>query len=273
MARGSELPEAVRQRLQRLFLEAKPHFDARRWDEAIARFREIVRLDPNNPQAHHDLGMMWLFSGRPDEAALSLARALELKPLFDSALGHLATVLLQLGREHEALLAYRKLGRSADDPAARVLFGPGAEDGGPPGGSGEGASRSPRSGAADGQGAGSPRGAPVGPRDVRGGRGPSQEGDRGFPGRLSATGPGEAHDGGRPPAHGSHAWTSRWASSRRVSAHQRSLRSGQGLRRFGRLRRGDAALRGGKPAEGDVGAPRSRGAGGKVRQPYCGLHG
>ena len=112
----------MRQRLQRLFLEAKRHFDARRWDEAIALFREIVRLDPNNPQAHHDLGMMWLFSGRPDEAAASLQRALELKPGFDSALGHLATALLQQGREHEALLAYRKLGRSADDPAARRFY-------------------------------------------------------------------------------------------------------------------------------------------------------
>ena len=119
---GSEPPAAVRQRLQRLFLEAKQHFDARRWDEAIARFREIVGLDPSNPQAHHDLGMMWLFSGRPDEAALSLERALELKPGFDSALGHLATALLQLGREHEALLAYRQLGRSADDPAARFYL-------------------------------------------------------------------------------------------------------------------------------------------------------
>ena len=119
---ASEPPAAVRQRLERLFLEAKGHFDARRWDEAIALFREIVRLDPNNPQAHHDLGMMWLFSGRPDEAAVSLARALELKPFFDSALGHLATALLQLGREHEALLAYRQLGRSADDPAARRFY-------------------------------------------------------------------------------------------------------------------------------------------------------
>jgi len=120
--RGSEPPAAVRQRLQRLFLEAKRCFDARRWGEAIPLFREIVRLDPNNPQAHHDLGMMWLFSGRPDEAAASLRRAVELRPGFDSALGHLATALLQQGREREALLAYRKLGRSADDPALRRFY-------------------------------------------------------------------------------------------------------------------------------------------------------
>jgi tetratricopeptide (TPR) repeat protein len=116
---GSQPPPAVRQRLQSLFLEAKRHFDARRWGEAIAPFREIVRLDPMNPQVHHDLGMMCLFGGRPDEAALSLERAVELRPGFGSALEHLATALLQLGREREALLAYRRLGRSADDPVAR----------------------------------------------------------------------------------------------------------------------------------------------------------
>ncbi len=108
-AQASAPPAALRERLQRLFLAAKRHFDARRWGEAIALFREIVRLDPNNPQAHHDLGMMWLFSGRPAEAAASLERAVELRPGFDSALGHLATALLQQGREREALLAYRQV--------------------------------------------------------------------------------------------------------------------------------------------------------------------
>ncbi len=165
-----EPPDAVRQRLERLLLEAKRHFDARRWDEAIALFREIVRYDPNNPQAHHDLGMIWLFSGRPAEAAASLERAVELKPGFDSALGHLATALLQQGREGEALLAYRRLGRSADDPAARRFYLALAlkMEGRPE----EAEKELARSGAADGQGAGSPRGALVGPWDVRGGRGP-----------------------------------------------------------------------------------------------------
>ena len=79
-ALGSQPPAALRERLQPLFLEAKRHFDARRWAEAIPLFREIVRLDPNSPQAHHDLGMVWLFSGRPAEAAASLERAVELSP-------------------------------------------------------------------------------------------------------------------------------------------------------------------------------------------------
>ncbi len=121
-AEASAPPAAVRQRLQQLFLEGKRHFDAQRWAEAIPLFSEIARLDPKNPHVHHDLGLMWLFCGRPAEAAESLERAVELKPGFDSALGHLASALLQLGREHETLLVYRKLSRSADDPATRRFY-------------------------------------------------------------------------------------------------------------------------------------------------------
>jgi Flp pilus assembly protein TadD len=118
-AQGSAPPAAPRERLRALFLAGKQHFDAGRWAEAIPPFQEIVQLDPNNPQAHHDLGMTLLFCGRPAEAAASLERAVELKPDFSSALGHLAAALHQVGREREALLAYQRLSGSADDPISR----------------------------------------------------------------------------------------------------------------------------------------------------------
>jgi tetratricopeptide (TPR) repeat protein len=117
---GSEAD--LRRRLRALFLAGKQHFDAKRWAEAIPPFREIAQLDPNNPQAHHDLGMTLLFCGRPAEAAASLERAVELKPDFSSALGHLAAALHQVGREREALLAYQRLSGSADDPISRRFY-------------------------------------------------------------------------------------------------------------------------------------------------------
>ncbi|MGO9931088.1 MAG: tetratricopeptide repeat-containing sulfotransferase family protein [Steroidobacteraceae bacterium] len=112
----------MRQRLEALLLAATRHWNAGSWTEAIASYQEIVRLDPNSPQAHYDLGTMWLFCGRPAEAAASLKRAVELKPGFDSALGHLATALFQQGLESEALRAYRRLGRRADDPVQRLFY-------------------------------------------------------------------------------------------------------------------------------------------------------
>ena len=118
-ARESPRSPALRHRVQALFLAATQHWEAGRAAEAISLFREIARLDPNSPQAHHDLGLAFLRSGWLIEAAASLQRALELQPSLDSALGHLGAALLQLGREREALLAFRKLGRRADDPIER----------------------------------------------------------------------------------------------------------------------------------------------------------
>jgi tetratricopeptide (TPR) repeat protein len=118
----SPLSPALLQKLQQLLLAANQHFEAGRWAEAVSLFREIARLDPNNPGPHHDLGMMWLFSGRPAEAVVSLERAVELRPDFDSALEHLAAALLQVGRERDALLVCRKLSAKANDPILRQFY-------------------------------------------------------------------------------------------------------------------------------------------------------
>ena len=121
-AQVSRRSPALRHRLQGLFLAATQHWDAGRGTEAISLFQEIVRLDPNSPQAHHDLGVACLRSGWLAEAAASLQRAVELQPSLDSALGHLTTALYEQGREREVVLAYRKLSRRADDPAARRFY-------------------------------------------------------------------------------------------------------------------------------------------------------
>src|SRR5271156_6698303 len=42
-AEGAPRSAVQRERLQRLFLTAKQHFDAKRWAEAIPMFREIVQ--------------------------------------------------------------------------------------------------------------------------------------------------------------------------------------------------------------------------------------
>ena len=109
---------------ERLSLAAAQHCDGGRWAEAISLYEEIVRLDPDSPQARYDLGVACLRVGRLAEAVASLERAVELNPGFDSALSCLASALLRQGRESEALLAYRRLSRTADDPLARRHFSP-----------------------------------------------------------------------------------------------------------------------------------------------------
>jgi Flp pilus assembly protein TadD len=58
-------------------------FENRDRDEAAVALRELVRLDPNDPSAFHNYGVILLQLGRIQEAGLCLTQSLHLRP--DSA--------------------------------------------------------------------------------------------------------------------------------------------------------------------------------------------
>jgi tetratricopeptide (TPR) repeat protein len=115
-------PSVPRRRLEGLTLAAKAHCDAYRWADAIPLLHEVVRFDPNNAEAHYNFGVACQACGRSAEAVAHLQRAVELRPSFELALAHLAAGLVQQMREPEALAAYRRLSRRAEDPLARRLY-------------------------------------------------------------------------------------------------------------------------------------------------------
>jgi tetratricopeptide (TPR) repeat protein len=51
-----------------LFATGMRHWDAGRRRDAIAAFREIIRLDPDTPDAHYNLGFAYFRSGCLSEA-------------------------------------------------------------------------------------------------------------------------------------------------------------------------------------------------------------
>ncbi len=112
---GASAPQAPRQRLQELFRQTKQHWDAGRFAAAIPLLQEIVRLDPNAAQAHHDLGITLLRCGRTTEAAASLQRAVELNAGSGRVLPHFAYALEREGRDREASAAYRRAAQLAND--------------------------------------------------------------------------------------------------------------------------------------------------------------
>jgi tetratricopeptide (TPR) repeat protein len=118
---STPMPETKR-RLQGLLETAKQHWGAEQWPEANALFHEITRLNPNSRDAHCDLGVTYLRLGRLQEAAASFRRAVELRPGWVRALRLLAQALEPQGLEAEALFAYRKLARTADDPVERLHY-------------------------------------------------------------------------------------------------------------------------------------------------------
>jgi TolB-like protein/cytochrome c-type biogenesis protein CcmH/NrfG len=105
-----------------------------RFDEAIARYRRAIELDPLNPQVWRTLGNTLYYAGRHEEAAAALRKALELAPDMSNTHALLGRVSLAQVRYEDALaemekekhpfwrlfgraLAYHALGRKKESDA------------------------------------------------------------------------------------------------------------------------------------------------------------
>jgi Flp pilus assembly protein TadD len=79
-----------------------------RSDEALAHFREAVRLDQEFTEAHANLGLALKASGRLDEAVAHCERAVQLAPDVANFHFSLALVLKAAGRRDEAVEQYER---------------------------------------------------------------------------------------------------------------------------------------------------------------------
>src|SRR5690606_1634000 len=99
-----------------------PAFDEGNWlyafmgrhDRAVELSRRGLRLNPDDPEAHKDLGLTLLWAGRADEAIGSFRRAVDLKPEDPVAHLFLGRAYLRQGHRAEAL---------AEIKMSRQLFG------------------------------------------------------------------------------------------------------------------------------------------------------
>jgi tetratricopeptide (TPR) repeat protein len=82
--------------------------DESRLDEAIATFREAIRLRPTYFEAHVNLGIALDKKGDLDDAVAVLREAIRLNPGDAPAHSALGNALSHLGRVDEAIGAYRK---------------------------------------------------------------------------------------------------------------------------------------------------------------------
>ena len=86
-----------------------------RIQEAIASYREALRLEPEYAEAHNNLGRALKDVGRNEDALAHANRALRLKPDYADAHYNLGTVLQRLGRIEEAIAHYRDVLRIQPD--------------------------------------------------------------------------------------------------------------------------------------------------------------
>ena len=71
--------------------------------EAVAAYRRIVKAHPDNPEAHHNLGVALRAEGHGDEAIAAYRRAIELRSGYAAAHHNLGQALDGAGRPMEAL--------------------------------------------------------------------------------------------------------------------------------------------------------------------------
>ena len=84
------------------------HFQAGRYDEAIAEYRRLIEGAPDDSALHASLSGVLGAAGRLDEALVEARAAIELDPLDVEAYHNLGALLERRGEVAEAVDAYRK---------------------------------------------------------------------------------------------------------------------------------------------------------------------
>ena len=92
-----------------------------RFDDAIARYRESLRLDPTVANTHYNLGLAFMHSGRLAEAVAPFEEAVRILPYYFYAHQNLGVVLTKLGRPQEALAHFAEALRFDPSPAETHL--------------------------------------------------------------------------------------------------------------------------------------------------------
>lgn len=71
------------------------------YDEAVALLQDVLAEEPDLPEAHHQLGLVYVFTGLFDESTVELERAVALSP-------ESIKFLIDLGKTHTMLGDYEK---------------------------------------------------------------------------------------------------------------------------------------------------------------------
>lgn len=112
MARLAQELEPDEHRLHRVVLRynrAQVYVGTGEFQKALEEYEEVVRIDPNFPEHHFNLGMVLRRLGRNSEALASFASALEISPPFPEAYYNLADTRMELGDPAGALADFSQV--------------------------------------------------------------------------------------------------------------------------------------------------------------------
>jgi tetratricopeptide (TPR) repeat protein len=102
---------------------ARQAMAAKKWDDAVQALEQLVRLAPEVPQVHANLGLAYFFQGRPANALASFERAQKLDPDLPQLQVMIGLSNAELGRCSEALGVLAAAFDKAADPDLDKLGG------------------------------------------------------------------------------------------------------------------------------------------------------
>ncbi len=82
--------------------------DEGKLDEAIAAYRQAIRIKPDYADAYSNLGAALLEQGKLDDAIAAFRQAIRIKPDYVQAFSNLGNALRNQGKPDEAIAAYRQ---------------------------------------------------------------------------------------------------------------------------------------------------------------------
>ncbi|HEY86335.1 MAG TPA: tetratricopeptide repeat protein, partial [Chloroflexi bacterium] len=86
-------------------------------DKAIVEYKEAIALEPDNPDAHRNLGTVYVDQGKWEEAVAAYEQAISLNPDFGEAYGDMVAAYINLDKLSEAIDAGEKAIELAPDYA------------------------------------------------------------------------------------------------------------------------------------------------------------
>jgi len=82
-----------KQKVEKLIELGKFYFLNEKYDEAINKFKEAVKIDENNAEIYYNLGIVYESKNLPEEASQMYTKTLELNPGHKLASKHLEKIV------------------------------------------------------------------------------------------------------------------------------------------------------------------------------------
>ena len=85
------------------------YYFEKRNDEAIKQYKESLVLNPTEPMAHNNMGVILMNQNKLDEAEKEFLAELKINPYYDNAMSNLALIYYKQNKKEEAVKLWQEV--------------------------------------------------------------------------------------------------------------------------------------------------------------------